>query len=489
MRYCGDEYVILPGVAHELLTPCIATSLQDVLLVTTTVVQCGFVFFLLKKPQSRPSAMQPWRVNDLCLRGLVLLCASVVAAGCVAQQLAVSAEPDCGTASVGLGISTANTEDVPAFVHVHTTSSTVCWCLLWFMWAVSARYGMNQVLRGPVRLAMMLNGVCSAYQLYVLVLARPSMSGLHCGSAWAAAVTIAAAATSLGVEALVLSCVRLGSWVTPSRPPPSALHEPLLASTTSCRSASHPVSNCESPEAATGLLGATTFWWVVPQLLRGWRQKRLFPHDLQPLPKCDDTRALHQEFNHASSALAQGASLPGLLHRLHWRPFWASGLLLLVSRVAQFGVPIFLEKLLNRLAAGTQNTPAGCVAWIVSCVVFARATFSYSCCAAHRIGCAMGLFASSLLTTLTYHRFYYQALRVGVHASSQLVSEVRRCNVSHIHCAFHPLCASDVLQVSTPVECCKTPVSCRQGENVPLFAQYDAVAYPLMVVFIPLASL
>jgi hypothetical protein len=56
-------------------------------------------------------------------------------------------------------------------------------------------------------------------------------------------------------------------------------------------------------------------------------------------------------------------TLPGVLHRLLWRPFYLSALLLFVYTVAQLAQPILLELLLDYLDTMDAKGQAGPPKW------------------------------------------------------------------------------------------------------------------------------
>ena len=98
---------------------------------------------------------------------------------------------------------------------------------------------------------------------------------------------------------------------------------------------------------------------------RGFLQKKVDLEDLPKLSKYDHPRTLSEPFAQAWADEVQKRpdkpSLLRVLHRLNWKTFWLSGLLLLVYLGSQLGFPFLLHALLSFIAEKSDDESAVCL--------------------------------------------------------------------------------------------------------------------------------
>ena len=447
---------------YSVLAPCVEVPLLDVLL-------CAFCFATVI------ACVRAWRIHPRGSRlppgdvvsHVVLAAAALAAAVGGAALLATQPRAYCLTPPITYrhtvpaeSVGTTTSGDIPGFVKAHLVTTVAASALLLAssLAALCYRLPLFRTSTDLTRVLGVVYGLVVAARLRTLALASGAWQG-DCQLAWTWRVLVLAAGCLVALSALTSSCFRYGTrgrarraWLAQARrgrdggKGGDASNQPLLgladASGGVARDAGAAASKWSNEQEA-GFLSRITFSWIVPLLQRGYRQGRVWEKDLQPIMDEDEPALIHRDFTRQwTSRMARqqqrragtpvrAPSIIATIHALHWKPFWLSGLVLLVSTCAEFGVPIFLQQLLEHLSSDAQDTSWGYGGHLVLHVVVLYGVLQhwhglthYLLTHVRRVLMAMGMFLSSLLQTATVHRFWYQAMRVGLHSSMGLVSEV-----------------------------------------------------------------
>lgn len=147
-----------------------------------------------------------------------------------------------------------------------------------------------------------------------------------------------------------------------------------------------------------------------------------------------------------------GRSIPRVLHVLFWDRFWVASALLLVGTLANAAMPYMMGEIL-RFVEGADNAVTS---WFVGHGL-ARGTAG--------LLLAGAMTALTIVRTGTYHQFWYQATRVGVHAQACLMSMVFRKGLALSNAArtrysvgeLSNLMSSDACRVSDTFLACMLP--------------------------------
>lgn len=119
------------------------------------------------------------------------------------------------------------------------------------------------------------------------------------------------------------------------------------------------------PEGRAGLLSRLTFWWIMPLLRRGYRQRCLQQEDLLPLEGRDGAGRSHATFRGYWEEMVRSSGRPRrrahgwhiirvLLHA-NFDTFFACGAVLLASTAVALSVPVVLNELLSYLEGGDRG--------------------------------------------------------------------------------------------------------------------------------------
>lgn len=157
------------------------------------------------------------------------------------------------------------------------------------------------------------------------------------------------------------------------------------------------VMDRETTETRAGLLNQLYFWWALPVITRGYRNKKLEMGDLVSLAPSNNPRMIYSRFDSVHSK--GGHSLLNSLYECNKDSFWLCGFVLLISSAVGFLSPVLLEKLLNHVADAKEDTSHGYVL-------------------------AGLLFFVKVVQSILEHQFWIVGVRCGMRCQSALMTKV-----------------------------------------------------------------